>query len=384
MANETEPVWELFVDESGRFAPDAGAVQVCGILVDGAPTLASTRNLRPALRLTFPGVGYPPHASDLTTVPGYVGCWVRAGEPSDEAAPAPVFGRCRDTLRQAPPAPAFDAWRNFAAGGVRRLDPGAAWQAEAWLARASPDDWARASEFVARRAHVFRKMMAAFGSARSGRLLVIGNHELEPHPDPSLPDLLRPHRYLLLLVGLFERTIAVVGREGLPCTVRVRVGDRWLVESMPLNGPWEGRPLELTRVHLDTAAEAARRSMRSVGASVRFECLPPEKFDRTVHPGVAVADQVSHALVDVLAAAVSFAQVDLQARAQLGAPCATHTEWLPEAGPLPTIAANGPPRDAVRAALSGEPVPSLDRIRPGWAGDQARAWTRAIVGGGGR
>lgn len=385
MAEPTERVCELFIDESGEFEPDRGAVQLCGMLVDAAPDLASTRNLRPALRLAFPAIAYPPHAAQLTTVPGYVGCWVRAGAPSEPPAPLGEFARCRDLLRdEAPQRPEIQAWRAFAARTSHKLAPAEAWAAQAWLQRAAPGEFARASEFVARRAHVFRNMMDAFVRARSGRLVLVGSHELEPHPDPSLPEFVGRHRYLVLLVALLERVVSLVGGEAPKCTVRVRAGSRWLEPKTPRDGPREGEPLELTRIHLQEAAEAARRAVGELGAAVRFECYPPECFDASVHPGIVVADFASHGLFRLLNEAAFFGEVDGQARRQLGASCSAHAAWFREASLLPAIAANGPPRGAILAALSGRSAPIPDRTRPGWAGDQARTWTWAIMQARGR
>jgi hypothetical protein len=103
---------------------------------------------------------------------------------------------------------------------------------------------AQAGEFVERRAFVFRNMMEAFSRSRSGRLLVVGSHELAPHPDPTLSDFVGRHRYLVLLVALLERTIAMVGKEGRSCTVKLWAGDRWLLANTPSDGPWSGGPLE--------------------------------------------------------------------------------------------------------------------------------------------
>ncbi len=113
MSDRVGPSWELFIDESGELEPGGGASQLCGMLVDGNAALPSSRNLRPALRLAFPSIAYPPHASYLTTVSGYVGCWVRGGEPTEERAPVAILAECARLLRTAPALAHFDAWRTL-------------------------------------------------------------------------------------------------------------------------------------------------------------------------------------------------------------------------------------------------------------------------------
>jgi hypothetical protein len=104
---------------------------------------------------------------------------------------------------------------------------------------------------------------------------------------------------------------------------------------------------------------------------------PPRVVDARsphIHPGVVVADFVANNLASVIHSG-SWQELESTAARRIALP--VRTACAPLAAVLPSAAASGPPRDAIRVACRGGTVVSIPA--EGWGPEQAHEWIQAVA-----
>ncbi len=357
--------WQVFLDESGSF--DAMDLRVVAGLAVCAPARpAQVRALREELAARVPGVPYPPHAAWHNVAAGRLAGYVLQRARAGEAAVDGVRGRCEpawQALVQADVQPGYrralerdrlPSWRD-----VRACD--------AWLRRRAPDAH-HAIRALCRRdgrevAELLRASAGPFGAPEA--FLVAAAHP--PGRESAAPD-----RYLELLGVLAER-----------------LGDLLAGPRPPARRAWLTVAFRKVEVPGATAPVPLRPALvrgvldRVIGPGVdnpRFTVEGTPGFDHRVHPGVVLADWIAnrtrHSLRETGPMSPWTSLAGSLARS-VGLPASAPVPALPEAEPLPTLAADGPAREAIAAARRGRSY-DLEGIPTRWARDQAGLWTAAL------
>ncbi|MCA9530191.1 MAG: hypothetical protein KC543_08640 [Myxococcales bacterium] len=385
--------WLLFVDESGNLDEARELAVVAGVLVrlDGDPAWFE-QQVRAAIEWAYPGVAYPPHATVLNKTTGLVASTYRRHlrDPS-AGAPRPALRAAWDALCAA--APELPAAARVVAATRKHQEPrdwadleecdrylkrhhGGAYEGALGLAQQGGAGMARALARLptCAAADSNKPRPAAFVVAAAARD-VDDAFDLGATGDRTVTD-----RYLSLLGAMLERTMLLLRAEP-PAhhEVRLAVATRHV--------PRPGLPATPL-----TASDVGEVVGRVIGypflpaeglgdARLRFHCDATPKYDARVHPGVVLADFVANRLRRILGQAIGstpYSRVAENASRDISLPVEQAAAALQDAGPLPTLAADGQPRAAIRAHLEAEADAAPLPARPRWARDEASAWIGAL------
>ncbi len=236
--------------------------------------------------------------------------------------------------------------------------------------RALIADDARALRALLRTARVPFEGDSAFVVAAAATPWQGGSYEGdEPSPADS---------YLALLPALFERLFGLLRSEALEQHhVSVTTATRWATQP-------DLRRVPLRRADVRAAIERAATfpllPPKGLGAGpVRIAPTAVQRYDEHVHPGVVLADFTANRLRHaVLASGLDGAWRSLEQRAAatIALPVEVAARALADGPSLPTVAADGGARDAVRSSFEGE-RPDISRLSPRWAREQATSWVSA-------
>lgn len=336
-------IWSAFVDESGPlFELDRSAALVAWVL-QGYPSRVQSEALRRLLHEALPGLVYPMHATRMRIVGHRVEAALRhaplASTAAIEAArrvlesPDPQARLLADHTADGREAPwhvlqAADLWLWNRFPGLHRLLDDERIQADARMDR------------------LFEQL------CRGGMAFVVAAYDAPAPGEVSVAA-----RYERVLSGLLERTGQILGG---PRDVHVMV--------------------RTAHFHPDVAPSNAAQRARAFplpGQPVGFTVSRPEVYRRAVHPGLVLADLAANRLGREVLPASTW---DGARRAARVLPVERVPAFRGARGPLPTLAAEGAPREHVTAAFlrSGAPPPPLTDVRPGWAAEQALAWAAAV------
>jgi hypothetical protein len=180
-------------------------------------------------------------------------------------------------------------------------------------------------------------------------------------------------RYLRLLSTLLERTAQIVGGGAAAPTLWIYVATRDVVEH--------GARRPLGSRHVQDRANAAPHPLPGGSGLPPIVAVarPPQAYDADVHPGIVLADFVANQLGHVLRVDRTWRETADAAERHVGLAVEARPSWMTATSKLPTLAIEGPWRDAVRGALSGAdlPAPPPASDLPAWTREQADAWIAA-------
>jgi hypothetical protein len=354
--------WLLYIDESGGFEEGQLDPLVLGVLAPGVESPAFVKTLREKLAQIFPGVPYPPHATELNL-----------------AAARPWYAMSERP--RTPLDPAVAAARDFLQRSEHR-DARALHRALRDRQDASWEQLSRASDLLAREASATHKSLThlhlgqrarlrAFCSEGLAVVAAIAPRQLDAATDRITPPTLCKDRYVATMAALLDRVVALLRPQGHErVEVHMRIAGRHIHEDSFGD-----------RVHLAPRHVRAVAGVVSAGARVTF-FLPAdypearvEPFDTNVHPGIVLADHLSNSLRDHLKAAKGrpWDTVVQQCRDELRIDLTVAAPAFASA-PMPGLAAAGSAREFIEGA-----IPSLtEHAEPRrWARDQAALWRAA-------
>ncbi|MFZ5476828.1 MAG: hypothetical protein ACOZNI_08645 [Myxococcota bacterium] len=359
------PRWSLFVDESGRFEPGDPSL-VAGLVAEAPADALGGGRLRAELEDIWGPGPWPPHASHLRFPAARVLYAARAHArdmPAGRLAKGLDAREFTQRLAASPFGPrlaairdgAFPTWEDCRdADAVLRAHP----RHGALLAVQEAQDLAM-NDLVGR---VLARVR--------GAVVVALADDAPPGPPPA-PREVREDAYVRALGVALERLARLAGGADVECFVLAREVEVGGLGKADMQGFF-------LKGIVDRAAGAAGGAarLRPGGTVLRYRDDPRAPM----HPALVLADwlanRMRHAiaahrggldpLVDRLVANGVLPSADPVLRAPARAPAV---------GPLPTLAAAGPPEDAVRAAFAGG-SPALD-ASPAWVWDQARRWVTA-------
>lgn len=363
--------WQLYLDESGDFNEPRASVLVAGVLFEGRATPQVSSALRRRLEEIFVGSAYPPHAAHHNVATSLL-CEALAGrEPQGpvrarflrgiEWALATARGdspearalRAAISTHEAPRRPALEALGAFDTWLERTVPAAhATLRQERDLQRGDLTRYA--TDELAR--HVGRPpLVVAAWQANAGSY---------PRPDA---------RYEQLYEVLLERALSCIASRDDGAQLEVHLATRhW---SVPL-----GHVMKLTQAEERASAFPLLARAKSPPVVVRYKA---EAYDARVAPGIVLADFAANTLRRALASAASWGQLDADVRGRFGLPAMGACALLPLAAALPSVAADGSARDAIRRAAEGsaQALPAAAaKAEPRWAKEQAAAWIAALSG----
>lgn len=381
MARRTES-WLLYVDESGDFAGEEGTSVVAGLLLRGEENVEASRALRSELERIFPLSPWPPHASILNQPSSRVYFALQgAGTPGtrrDAAleAIAPAVQAVETSHHETAIAfreaarrrekPSFE--RLVAVGEVLRND--------------APRAWAALRARVEEERHALQAFLAhAAEVAVPDDAVVVAAVARAPEADSEATvGEVRRDAYVDALETLFERTIAFLRDERQTAGTDVRVWASIATRSVGVLGY---RTMELDARHVVEIARRASAKLPALGDHVEPRIVPREfvtRYGAAVHPGVVLADYVANALRFSIATSASdrtpWVGLASRCRERVKLPVSRPVPML-GAARLPTIAVSRFPREAILAALRGEPPSMLEAEPALWAREQASEWISA-------
>ncbi|MFO8072819.1 MAG: hypothetical protein R6V85_13180 [Polyangia bacterium] len=376
MKNTTEE-WQLFVDESGDMTSTDRRSVVIGLAWREDDTREGRRILHDYVRKMLPMVPYPPHAT-LLHQPASWPAWRRCGshprgrgvlwakrcdralaiiDADDSSADVAAY---RASLSEGT-FPEYDLLRRvgyWLRGRDRRVCDGLALcGAEAQVA--------------------YRGLCRALAEFKEpdGCFVVTAAPSLKTDDEADEED-----RYATLLEAVLERTASLLAcREGPKRLVRLHVARRW------------HKDIDLAKFHQLSIPSLARIASashkRSVGAYVPPALDAPFRFvignvwdansDPSTHPGVVIADWLANRLGLAFKALPPLSGLERATRRVAALPLTTAMRSLPEMGPMPAAAADGPARAAVLSAYERGLHAEVSAIAPPWAREQAERWILA-------
>lgn len=362
-------IWQVHLDESGNFESAESPILIAGLLLDSTQYGLPISALQRALRLAAPLLRYPRHAAHARSPAAYLAGYMLDGSPVGiPFFSQPVFEEASAFVRASGTISCKDAVAAISRGVMpsltvlKQLD--AELQAGATLAYSGLVVFKRACD------NRMRLILAQL-SINAGRdaLALVGAGAPPESGESNSGD---PGRYERLLSAVLERIICLLRERGGDHVVHVRVLGRDLSRSA------NGQRVLLGATHVNEAAEAAQSLAWPAGAerSVRFEVWRPQFFNERVHPGLVLADHISNSLFAPSMASSTWRQLTERMIHLLPMPPELPCRSLEIR--LPTLAADGPPRERVRRALCG--VASSPLVIRTWREDQAELWAQAVPG----
>ncbi len=374
--------WQLFVDESGDMTPSDRRSVVVGLAWREEDTREGRRILHDYVRKMLPMVPYPPHAT-LLHQPASWPAWRRCGaDPRGRGVLwAERSDRALEILDADDSSADVAAYRDALAAGsfpdydlLRRVSH--------WLRGRDRRICDGLSLCGAEAQVAYRglcRTLAEF-KAPDGCFVVTAAPSRRANEDSADEDPADGDRYTSLLGAVLERTASLLsGHEGPTRLVRLHVARRWhrdidLETLQQLSIPSLGR-----------IATASHK--RSVGAYVPPALDAPFRFvvgnvwdansDPSTHPGVALADWLANRLGDAFKALPPLSGLERATRRVAALPLTTAMRTLPDIGPMPAAAADGPAREAVLSAYERGLHTEISYVEPPWAREQAERWIPA-------
>lgn len=358
--------WQLFVDESGSFTPGAVGV-VAGLLVSGRDTAPALAALRTLLTQAAPNVSWPPHASTLNIA----GSWAVFAVGGAKAA--------IDALNRAHAIPDAEAERRALVVRLEEARARGAWnppdrrvrtvmtEVDRWLQRRARAAYGALLKLRDENERLRAEAQRGIGACYGGPCAVAGAWGRSDDPSEPPVDV---DAYLRRLATLVERAAAALRL--IDTTTRHTL----LVYVAARDIETRDGPVPMTTAHLRRAFELAGRPRVTPAITVDLVPMPPQRYDRKVHPGIVVADHLANRMAYELSLAAQrdWSHVSTRVDDATGLPCELRTRG----GDLPLIAADGVFADSLRASWRGDasapvPVPAV----PPWARQQYDAWRAA-------
>lgn len=353
--------WQLYVDETGNFG-ELEPVAIAGVLIEGYGSIDLTIALREQLDAIFDGVPYPPHAAFHGRALSLLWSVVHRAPASDRFYG--VTQAAKRELDRAPSGPLAELRRELASKSRPDRVPFPLYGRALRALRVIDGHACSALEAEVQRAREgLAQLLSGALSSRTGRRVMLvgawlGTYDARPTDDVSA---WADSRYVRVYEVLVERCLALLGACETSTDLWVHLADRrWASTSRAVLAGAEKRAAE----------HPLLRSVRT-----RVTRAQARAYDARVPPGIVLADFAAHTLGSALRTNPSWAnlQSSLYDRVGLrgGAPCALLGRELP------AVAAEGPAREAIRAASVGEVVALPDA--PAWAAEQASLWIDALV-----
>jgi len=361
--------WTLSIDESGSFDDPAASVCVVGVLLREAPSREADAILRGMLRRIDPIIPYPPHATDLRQIAHWVAAWALAAPPQRAAHPRrrlldEAAARCE---RDADATALHAMMASLRAG--QRPSYEALVTASRWLDR-------HASELAAQLRGLERDAEARY------RLAVAAVIErftpdgcfLVAAADRGSPAASSGDRYLDLLTALFERVFALL---------RARPAEAHEVWVVPAVRDVVSPPLGRHAMHPRDVGACVLRAERfpldppagPADDHVRLIPAMPEAYGGATSPGVVLADFVANRSRQPLAEARPWPDLRDELLRRTGLSAEAVPRCSPGGAPMPAVAANGAPRDAVARAFREGVTEAADVALAPWPDGQAARWS---------
>jgi hypothetical protein len=361
--------WELYVDETGDFsAPDA-RVCVTGLLVDESREPLPVEPLRDCLRVVYPLIPFPPHATELKQLSTFVAAYGLHGCPVDDRSFVErPFKRAYEHLMSSADPVALAFGNSLQNSAIPRREVRLACDT---LLRANLPLEAAELETYGRRCH--RRMADLFDTVGSlwgpKECYVVAAWDVDGGGEEfGGAPAVHADRYLRTLAVLLERVVMLLRAPEGPCQqVRLRVAVRDLHPG----------PGAVRREHIGLVAAAAAGFpwlSTDVSGTVQFEPLEPERFDIRVHPGLVLADHIANRLFP-LSTEPTWVAMERAGRRAFAIPISGECRALGR--DLPAFCATGSARRSIFGGLQQTAAVNLANIHPGWARDQARQWVAA-------
>jgi hypothetical protein len=359
----------LFIDESGDFSKPDGDVVVGGLLFRTDAGAELEQCMREGIGRIFTLVPYPPHTSHLNIPVAHALAALRSSAHDESPAALHVHRRVHPALRELEHCP------EDVLGLARERD--VPWEklqaADAWLRqRSNRGAHASLTWLLTERFRKLTSLLRQLAERFDGVVVAAFDTGRAPMPEQG--------RYLRSLEALLERVYQLIAVPAGDARVEVRILGRSLETA-------SGQRPFLAPHHVERACSSAARFplTRNAGAPrLTWELTPPVHFGPKVHPGLVLADfAVNRCWQRVLRG--DWNAVERRAKAQIRVPVTAHARFRGEPGArLPTLASEGPPRSAIRAAFgdgddTSEVMPNLSTFQPAWAREQAQAWIEAAL-----
>jgi len=359
----------LHLDESGDFSSPDEPVFIAGLMLQERPSDVADEILGNALRRIDPLVPYPPHATDLRQLAWWVARWMLADVTVRDGHPA------RDTLDRAAAllqrasadravAPMLAALEEQRMPGYDVLRSATRWlRAHAPALRPELESLSRRAEDHYR--SVGARLRALYGDARCHVLAAADPGGLSPDG---------ADRYLALLTVLFERVFALLrASPAQRHEVRVVAAQRHVTDGRVLHRRML-MPQDLGACVRRAEAFPLLAPVTAPDGNVRILPWASVAYREQVAPGVALADFVANRLRGVLLQSPGWDALSEAIVAATGLPVMATPGVHPSGGARPTIAAAGPPREAIAAAFRARPEGGSPLKGVAWDAEQARLW----------
>lgn len=317
--------WSLFMDESGRFGQDRGAV-VAGLLVEAPLTHALGVAIKAALSLDDEGIAWPPHSWMLNGA-----AKLRQGESEGKV----TLSKARATFLKR----ATDA------------------EIDAFL------EGARAS---------IREGLGSLRERTGANVWVVGAVCDPAGPVPgTMYGQVEADGYVDALGAVFARVTLLLRDAANPMIVETFVAERNVIHAQL------GVPMKLGPLYVRQIATAVTRQIPG-GDSVIFAPASVGYYERA-HPGVVAADHVVNRLFRKVTNPIHgpWPDVATEVAATVGIPIARPRRARPSPA-LPLLAAAGSPHAAVLAAANEAALAPLPPHGATWITDQATAWIQEL------
>lgn len=332
--------WSLFLDETGVFSEPEEPAALAGLLLVGEGP-GSRAELDSVVRAAWPGLLYPPHASELRRAAGALRGLMLGAGPGH-----PLVEEARATLPS-------EVLASLVAAGGRRA------RFDALLAAG-----ARIAEHAALRARLdayrqdgFDRLRAALAGLADRAFLVAAM--VGPSSDP---DVTAEQRYDAALTALLERVLLQL-RGGGRAVIRTHVAQIHRRDGLP--APARRPIMQGDVARCARAAEAHpwhAEASDPLKKRVRLVAALPRPYDALVHPGVVLADFVANQMLVPLKHAPTIEQLRNEGLGRVRVDLSRLPDGLPEAGPLPFPTAPEP-------------------WGPTWIPEQAALWAKALEAG---
>jgi hypothetical protein len=354
----------LFVDESGNFDLDDGAIDVAGVLVEvGSP--ATQLETRARLQSVAPDVPWPLHASVLNRPLAYA-VWAEA---SPTSATTPAAKAAAKALRAVEPqvwaAAVTRAKKGKSLKGAQRISLEAACSRHSAAAYGTLREHAR---------ETYRRVQAeirAIAAENRSQLFVFPTGETKAGDgrQDTLADEPIEDTYRVLLCCLFQRVADALGKIEGTHTVDLRVLRRNVRTA-------SGRVTALELSHVTEEASRALEPLKAAGqTSVVLHPVEVREFDHNVVAPFVLADFAANACLRPVSASLPLSEVEPLIRDRIGLQLfvgAERNTHLSAAGRAQRFV------NMIRRERGAGARLRAARLKT-WAKQQATAWANLVV-----
>lgn len=345
--------WLVYVDETGAMAAPEDTNAVVALVLGERDGAAFEAEIRPRLRDLFWPCDDPAHATELRFPSARLAALLARGWTEEDAA-NPVrrslvaLAERLSTVRH----PALEALRSLPAQRDARRNALA--RADAWLALCRRADWNTLRAFAECQTLGLQEELQRLADRYPGRSFVAAaGTDAVPWTRPA--DL-----YLGLLEVALERiAMTIAPGDGPRCDVQL----------------WVAARPGLRRRDVCAALERARKLAPRVGRTLRWRVHRPRSANHASESlaGLILADQIANRMYGVLQQATRLRDCVAMARDRFVWDLRVVVGPLGER-PLPSLAADGPAREALHEGVAGRPAGVLTRAGRLWARSQAEPW----------